>query len=57
MWIGALGGVIWIGAIAAVVGESGSWAVAVMLGGAGLVGLALLVARIRPAVGGAPARL
>ena len=57
MWIGALGGVIWIGAVAAVVGESGSWAVAVMLGGAGLVGLALLVARIRPAVGGAPARL
>jgi hypothetical protein len=57
MWIGALGGVIWIGALAAVVGESGSWAVAVMLGGAGLVGLALLVARIRPAVGGAPARL
>jgi hypothetical protein len=57
MWIGALDGVIWIGAVAAVVGESGSWAVAVMLGGAGLVGLAVLVARIRPALEGTAARL
>ena len=54
---GALDGVIWIGAVAAVVGESGSWAVAVMLGGAGLVGLAVLVARIRPALEGTAARL
>ena len=57
MWIGALDGVIWIGAISAVVGESGSWAVAVILGGAGLVALAALVARLRPAVEGTPAKL
>ena len=54
MWIGALGGVVWIGAISAAVGESAGWGVAVMLGGAGLVGLALLVARIRPIVAGIP---
>jgi hypothetical protein len=57
MWIGALGGVVWVGAIAAVVGESAGWALAVMLGGAGLVGLAVLVARLRPAVTARDARL
>jgi hypothetical protein len=57
MWIGALDGVVWIGAIAAAVGQSAGWGVTVMLGGAGLVGLALLVARIRPIVTGTPARL
>jgi len=57
MWVGALDGVVWIGAISAAVGQSAGWGVAVMLGGAGLVCLALLVARIRPIVAGAPARL
>ena len=57
MWIGALDGLVWIGAISAAVGRSAGWGVAVMLGGAGLVGLALLVARIRPMVAGVPARL
>jgi hypothetical protein len=57
MWIGALGGVVWIGTIAAVVGESAGWALAVMLGGAGLVGFALAVARLRPAVTARGARL
>ena len=57
MWIGALGGVVWVGAIAAVVGESAGWALAVMLGGAGLVGLAVAIARLRPAVTARDARL
>lgn len=57
MWIGALGGVVWVGAIAAVVGESAGWALAVMLGGAALVGLAVLVARLRPSVPAGSARL
>jgi len=57
MWVGALDGVVWVGAISAAVGQSAGWGVAVMLGGAGLVGLALLVARIRPMVAGVPARL
>ena len=57
MWIGALGGVIWIGAIAAVVGESAKLGPSRHAGRRGLVGLALLVARIRPIVGGTPARL
>jgi hypothetical protein len=57
MWVGALDGLVWIGAISAAVGQSAGWGIAVMLGGAGLVGLALLVARIRPTVSGAPARL
>jgi hypothetical protein len=57
MWIGALDGLVWIGAISAAVGRSAGWGVAVMLGGAALVGLALLVARIRPIVAGTPARL
>ena len=35
MWVGALDGVIWIGAISAAVGQNVGWAVAVMLGGAG----------------------
>ena len=50
-------GVVWIGATSTVVGRSASWGVAIMLAGAGLVGLAILVARIRPIVGGIPARL
>jgi hypothetical protein len=57
MWIGAIGGVVWVGAIAAVVGESAGWALAVMLGGCGLVGLAVLVSRLRPAVTAHSARL
>ena len=57
MWIGALGGLVWIGAIAEVVGESAGWALAVMLGGAGLVGLAVVIARLRPAVTARGARL
>ena len=57
MWIGAFDGVAWIGAISTVVGRSASWGVGIMLAGAGLVGLAILVARIRPIVGGIPARL
>jgi hypothetical protein len=57
MWIGALDGIVWIGAISGVVGQSVGWGVAVMLGGAGVVSLAILVARIRPTVAGTPARL
>jgi hypothetical protein len=57
MWIGALGGLVWIGAIAEVVGESAGWALAVMLGGAALVGLAVVIARLRPAVTARGARL
>ncbi len=57
MWIGALDGLVWIGTISAAVGQNVGWGVAVMLGGAALVGLALLVARFRPIVAGSPARL
>jgi hypothetical protein len=57
MWIGALDGVVWIGATSAAVGQSAGWGLAVMLAGAGLVGLAILVARLRPIVAGTPARL
>jgi hypothetical protein len=57
MWIGALDGVLWIGLVAAVAGQQAGWAVAVILAGAGLVGLAVLVGRIRPTVDGAHSRL
>ena len=40
MWVGALGSIVWLGSLAVVVGHSGSWAVAVILFGLGLVGLA-----------------
>ena len=57
MWIGALDGVLWIGAVAAVAGQQVGWAVAVILAGACLVGLAALVGRIRPGVTAGGARL
>jgi hypothetical protein len=47
MWIGALGSVVWLGTLAVVVGSSASWALAVIVFGLGLVGLAALVARRR----------
>ena len=47
MWVGALSSIVWLGTLAVVVGRSGSWAVAVILFGLGLVGLAALVARTR----------
>ncbi len=57
MWIRAGDGLFWICAVAAVAGQSVGWAVAVMLAGVGLVGLALLVARLRPTVAAGSARL
>jgi hypothetical protein len=57
MWIGALDGLFWISTVAAVAGQSVGWAVAVILAGAGLVALAVLVARVRPTVNSTPARL
>lgn len=57
MWIGALDGVLWIGAISAVAGEQVGWAVAVILAGGCLVGLAALVGRIRPGVAAGGTRL
>ena len=47
MWVGALSSIVWLGTLAVVVGRSGSWAVAVILFGLGLVGLATLIARRR----------
>jgi hypothetical protein len=47
MWVGALSSIVWLGTLAVVVGHSGSWAVAVILFGLGLVGLATVVARRR----------
>jgi hypothetical protein len=57
MWIGAADGLFWISAVAAAAGQSAGWAVAVMLAGAGLVGLAVLVARLRPSMPAAGSRL
>jgi hypothetical protein len=57
MWIGAADGLFWISAVAAAAGQSAGWAVAVMLAGAGLVGLAVLVARLRPSMPTAGSRL
>jgi hypothetical protein len=57
MWIGAADGLFWIAAVAAAAGESAGWAAAVMLAGVGLVGLAALVARLRPSMPAAGSRL
>ncbi|HEY7258486.1 MAG TPA: hypothetical protein VH459_05420 [Gaiellales bacterium] len=57
MWIGAADGIFWICVVAAAAGQSAGWGLAVMLAGAGLVGLAVLIARLRPAVMPNPARL
>jgi hypothetical protein len=57
MWIGALDGLFWISTVAAVAGERVGWAFAVILAGAGLVALAVLVARVRPTMNGTPARV
>jgi len=57
MWIGAADGVFWICVVAAVAGQSAGWALAVMLAGVGLVGLAVLMARLRPALTPRGARL
>jgi hypothetical protein len=45
-WLGALGGLLWLGAVGGLVGTSSSWALGVVLFGAGLVGLSLVVARL-----------
>ena len=47
MWIGAIGGTIWLLVIALLVGQSVGWVAAVMLCGTGLLGLSLLVKRMR----------
>jgi hypothetical protein len=57
MWIGAADGLFWIGTVAAAAGQSAGRAVAVMPAGAGLVGLAVLVATLRPPVPAGTARL
>ncbi len=47
VWVGALASLAWLGMLAAVIGSSAGWAIALLLAGAGLVGLALLVAGVR----------
>jgi hypothetical protein len=47
MWVGALSSIVWLGTLAVVVGRSGNWAVAVILFGLGLVGVAPVIARRR----------
>jgi len=51
MWVGALGSLVWLGALAVVVGQSAGWAIAVILLGAGLVAVAALVAQATAAGG------
>lgn len=43
VWIGALGGLLWLLAVSTAVGDSAGWATAVIVLGGGLVALALLV--------------
>jgi hypothetical protein len=45
VWTGAIGGVVWLVALCAAVGDSSGWAFAVVVFGAGLVALGLLVGR------------
>ena len=45
VWIGALGGLLWLLAVSTAVGDSAGWATAVIVLGGGLVALALLVNR------------
>ena len=45
MWVGALGSIVWLGTLAVIVGDSASWAIAVIVFGLGLVALAALMAR------------
>jgi hypothetical protein len=47
LWTGALGALAWLVALSAVVGSSIGWALAVIVFGVGLIGLATLVARRR----------
>jgi len=47
IWIAAAGGAVWVVMIAVVVGSATSAALAVVLAGIGLLGLGLLVARLR----------
>jgi hypothetical protein len=47
MWVGALSSIVWLATLAVVVGRSGSWAVAVILFGLGLVVLATVIGRRR----------
>jgi hypothetical protein len=49
IWVGALGGLLWLGTITALTGNSGGVALAVVAGGAGLAGLGLLVGAMRRA--------
>ncbi len=48
-WLGALGGLLWLGTVSGLVGTRSSWALAVVLFGAGLVGLSVVVARLHRA--------
>lgn len=50
IWVGALGGLIWLGYISVVVGGSSGDAGLVVLGGLGLVGLGALVRSVRAIV-------
>jgi hypothetical protein len=47
VWVGTVGALIWLGMVAAAVGSSAGWAITLVLGGFGLVGLSLLVAALR----------
>jgi hypothetical protein len=47
MWIGAVEGLVWLVAIADLVGSSNGWALAVVVLGAGLLGLGVLLGRVR----------
>jgi hypothetical protein len=55
MWVGALGSIVWLATLAVVVGSSASWALAVIVFGLGLIGLAALVARRRGPARATPA--
>jgi hypothetical protein len=50
IWVGALAGVVWLGTISYVVGDSSGAAGLVVLGGVGLVGLGALVRSVRAIV-------
>jgi hypothetical protein len=54
IWIAAAGGAFWVVLIALVVGSATGAALAVVLAGIGLLGLAVLVARLRRAPRGTP---
>lgn len=47
LWTGALGALVWLVAVSVVIGSSVGWALAVIVLGAGLIGIAAVVARNR----------